>query len=471
MSFDFHRLCHLEVDDLDDGLEIVNQYAADILAIFHRSEMGKKYDEIFKEEGGSWIEPLLYYSFESDIAPLPHMSAMDVRYLLEEIFPAKVSIEQDEAHEIIPEMIAFWQFVGSEFDKPDAKSILKYLQQVEKKYPKIIMDESKFGIGKTIVMAMIDEGMDFTDEKAMRAFIADYNQGILSDHEQSGRVQSTVSLEQKQEEYPFPVAELLTLGKPEMKADWTDYLKLGFSQDHISDLCRMVVDWELLWDDSDDELFWAPVHAWRILGVLQTGEATEPLISLLGFNDQYDSDWIGEEVPEVFGMIGPNAIPHLTKFLSEGDDKLWGRVSAAHSLEVIGNKYYHAKLECIDALTEQLKDFYDNHETLNGLLISYLLDLKGAGALPVIEEAYKAGMVDLTVCGDWEDVQVEFGLLKKRITPKSHHLLSDSGLFPPMPAASTKNKEQKKANAHANQQDQTGKQSRKKKRKRRRKKK
>jgi hypothetical protein len=195
------------------------------------------------------------------------------------------------------------------------------------------------------------------------------------------------------------------------------------------------------------------------------------LILLLGFLDEYDSDWIGEEVPEVFGMIGPSTIPHLKKFLSEGGDKLWGRVSAAHCLELIGNKYYQAKLDCIAILTEQLKEFYDNHDTLNAFLISSLINLKGAEALLVIEEAYEADMVDLMVCGDWEDVQIEFGILEKRITPKPSGLFNAPGLFPPVPATREPGKEQKKKKAKTKQQKQSRKQNRKKKQKRRRKKK
>jgi hypothetical protein len=399
------------------------------------------------------------------------MSAWDVRHLLTDIFPAKVSVTQDQAQQIIPEMIAFWQFIESEFDQPDTKSILKYLRTIAKKYPKIIMDESKFGTAKTIATQMISDEVDITDQKAVDAYLEHYNRSILSNIELPSEVKPTKSLEQKQSEYTSPVAELLTLGKPKELKAWPDYLKSGFTQEHIPDLNRMVVDWELHWDESDDELYWAPVHAWRVLGQLQAEEAAESLILLLGFLDEYDSDWIGEEVPEVFGMIGPGTIPQLKKFLNEGGDKLWGRVSAAHSLEVIGNKYYRAKVNCITILTEQLKEFYENDETLNAFLISYLIDLKGTEALPVIEEAYESEMVDLLVCGDWEDVQIEFGFLEKRITPKPYGSFNAPGLYPPRPATRNPNKDQKLKKTKTKQQKQSRKQNRKRKRKRRRKKK
>jgi len=470
MSFDFHGLCHLDAEDFDDELERVNQYTADILALFHQSAIGKKFGDL---EEGSWIDPFLHYALFNDLARLPHMRARDVRYLMEEIFPAKVTVKQEQAQEIIPEMIAFWQFVDGEFDQPNAKAILKYLQKVEKKYPKIIMDERKFGVGKTVVMEMFSQDVDLTDKKAVAAFIAEYNQQISSDDESSPKKQSGNTLLEKQTAYPSPVNELLTLGKPEASKDWPDYLDLGFSQDHLAGLLQMVVDWELYWDDSEDELFWAPVHAWRILGQLKARAAAEPLVSVLGFNDEYDSDWIGEEVPLVFGMIGPSAIPFLKKLLKEGGDKLWGRVSAGYSLERIGNKNYQARFDCIAVLAEQLKEYDENDETLNAFLISYLLDLKAVEALPVIEEAYQANCVDLTVCGDWEDVQIEFGILNQRISPKPYGLFGHSDPFLSLSGTrqSNQDRENKENRTPTNQEKQKDEKSPNKKRKRRRKKK
>lgn len=465
MSFDFHALCDLEFDD-DDAIKAVDQYTADLLELFHNSEAGKKYGEKY-QEAGSWIEPLLNYTFIYSLPALPHMSAGDIRHLLTKIYPEKLGVTQDEASEIIPEMIAFWQFIDSEFEQPDAKPILKYLREIEKKYPKIIMDKSKFGIAKTMAMSMLEEGVDLLDEKAMNAFMERYNQGLLHEEKPVAEEKPTKSLSEKQSEYTSPVAELLTMSRPEELRDWPDYLELGFTHEHVAELSRMAVDWDLHEDESDDELYWAPIYAWRILGQLKAEEALDSLMLLVGVMDEFDSDWIGEELPEVFAMIGPSAIPHLKKFLKEGGDKLWGRVLATDSLKVIGNKFYQAKVVCINVLLEQLKEFYDNQDTLNAFLISSLIDLKGTEALPVIEEAYEADMVDTMVCGDWEDVQIEFGILKNRITPPSYGL---SGLFLPRPETKPK-KDQEKNKAKTKQQQQSKKQNRKKKKKGKRKKK
>ncbi len=98
-------------------------------------------------------------------------------------------------------------------------------------------------------------------------------------------------------DYTAPVSDLLTLGDCREIRVWPDYLAMGIGPEHIPDLIRMVEDDELNWDD-----------------------------------------WVGEEVPDVFGMIGSPAIPALTDYLMEPLHGLWARTAAAHGLAESGNE-------------------------------------------------------------------------------------------------------------------------------------
>jgi hypothetical protein len=64
---------------------------------------------------------------------------------------------------------------------------------------------------------------------------------------------------------------------------------------------------------------------------------------------------------------------------------------------------------------------------MNGFLVSYLLNLQAREAAPLIERAFAADSVDITIVGDWEDAQVELGLKARRETPRPR-------LFPPFDA-------------------------------------
>src|SRR5438132_4238107 len=106
--------------------------------------------------------------------------------------------------------------------------------------------------------------------------------------------------------YPHPVDQLLTYGEAK-PGKWPDYLPLGLTREHIPGLIRMATDPELNGADSESLEVWAPVHAWRALGQLQAEEAIEPLLPM--FHGMEENEWVQDELPEVYGMIGPNAIP------------------------------------------------------------------------------------------------------------------------------------------------------------------
>lgn len=221
--------------------------------------------------------------------------------------------------------------------------------------------------------------------------------------------------------YPSPVSTLLTLGDCRKMREWPDYLELGIGPEHIPDLIRMALDEELHRTGSYSLEVWAPIHAWRALAQLRAEAAVEPLTRLLVRISEFGDDWVGEELPKVFGMIGPTAVPVLARYLADPSHDLRARIAAANSFEEIGNRHPDARAECVTALAKQLEQFAELDPTLNAFIISFLLDLKAVEAVPVMERAFAAGRVDISIQGDWEDVQIRLGLLHERQTPKPNY--------------------------------------------------
>ena len=127
--------------------------------------------------------------------------------------------------------------------------------------------------------------------------------------------------------YSHPVSQLLTYGDCLKLPRWPeelDYLPLGFGSEHIPDLIRMVLDDDLYWANSDSLEVWAPVHAWRVLGQLQAEAAIEPLLTRLDLVDEEDNDWVSEELPQVFAMIGAAAIAPLHAYLIDPSTRYVG---------------------------------------------------------------------------------------------------------------------------------------------------
>ena len=230
------------------------------------------------------------------------------------------------------------------------------------------------------------------------------------------------------EDYGPPVDQLLTLGDLRGEREWRDYLQYGLGPEHVPDLIRMATDDELNWGDSESAEVWAPVHAWRALGQLHAEEAIGPLLDQ--FEPLDDSDWFREDMPEVFRLIGPVAVPALATYLADPEPGEWAKVCAATCLTKIGQDHPEARADCVAALIHQLEAFQDNDEILNANLIYGLTELRAEEALPLIERAFAADAVDLAFMGDWEDVQIEFGVKDKRDTPRPNYVAQAMGIDP-----------------------------------------
>jgi hypothetical protein len=218
-------------------------------------------------------------------------------------------------------------------------------------------------------------------------------------------------------DYTHPVAQLLTLGDVRGKKEWLDYLALGLTQADVPELCRMILDEDLTWADSESDEVWSGVHAWRALAQLKDESALPALIELLGKVDEYDDDLLSDELPLVLAHIGPAALEPLRHFLADTDQGHWARVAAANALVHLAQHHPNLRPDCVAALSAQLVQFAEQDAGFNGLLISYLVDLKAVEAAPVMEQAFAANKVDLMLQGDWEEVQIRLGLLKERTTP------------------------------------------------------
>jgi hypothetical protein len=214
-------------------------------------------------------------------------------------------------------------------------------------------------------------------------------------------------------DYLPPLDKLLTLGEPQDRASWFHYLDHGLGPEHIPELKRMLLDPELNEGNTNSPLVWAPLHAWRALGVLRATSAVDALLQAMIDEDERDGDWSLEEVPEVLAMIGPAIIPELTAFLFDPSIPRYPRSSVVRALAEIAVKYSESRAACVDVLIRKLEAGENEDEGLNGALVSAFLDLGATEAAPAMERAFQGGWVDEMYAGSWEHVQWEMGLRDK----------------------------------------------------------
>ncbi len=176
----------------------------------------------------------------------------------------------------------------------------------------------------------------------------------------------------------------------------------------------MATDEELNQGDSDSPEVWSPVHAWRALGQLKAVQAVEPLLGLL---NNRDDDWIHSDFPTLCTLIGVEAIPFLKEFLADSSNDVFARSDVAGSLVAISDQYPETLDSNVAAIAGELEKFRDNDPTFNGLLIGRLIDLQAVETIDLIERAFKANQVDTMINGDWEEVQMWFGLIPRDEIP------------------------------------------------------
>ncbi len=245
--------------------------------------------------------------------------------------------------------------------------------------------------------------------------------------------------------YPEPVRQLIEAGLP---ADpWPDYpAQYGLTRAHIPELIRLVEDHDLRWGEppagfkeGDDLAEWyGQIHAWRALAQLKAEEAIPAVLGILHQVDDYDDDWLGEESYVVFPMFGPAAVAPLAAYLLDASNEDFARIAAGSSLEKMVGAYPDTQADCIAALVAALQRFDQNEESVNGLVIHSLVELKAVEHIALIEQVFKAGKADEMIRGDFEDIQVDLGLLAERQTPKRRPKVVDGLFRSPEPSPSEK---------------------------------
>lgn len=231
-------------------------------------------------------------------------------------------------------------------------------------------------------------------------------------------------------DYTGNVAKLLTFGDcSQMDWDnWPDYpTEVELQPEDIPELIRMATD--PVFDEMDDDRLevWAPTHAWRALAQLKAEAAIAPLTTILDKN----SDWVWEELPRVYSMIGPAAIPVLATFIGDPSQDDSARTSAVDCLKEIALAHPDSRDACVAAMIQQLEAFEENDTGLNTGLIADLMDLKAIEAAPTIAKAFAAERVDEFMVGSWPAVQIDLGLKQEtdfspdELKPKVPEYLAD----------------------------------------------
>ena len=212
------------------------------------------------------------------------------------------------------------------------------------------------------------------------------------------------------------IQTLLTLDAPDDRRHWPDYLdRYGFTLEDVPALLALFADESINTLDSDRVEIWAPLYAWRILGQLASEEAIRPIVQ--SFDTLHEDDSALSELPGVIGMIGPAAIAQLWDYWRQPDKDEFSYVMAMDSLCEIAKQHPASREQVINIYIDYMNDPNTLADTLNGLLMACLLDLKATEAIDGIRRLFALNCVDIGCAGDLEDIEIELGLRTRRSAP------------------------------------------------------
>ena len=211
---------------------------------------------------------------------------------------------------------------------------------------------------------------------------------------------------------------LFTLGEAEQGSrDWPDYLQYGFEASDEAALIQLIGDTSLHGAAGDSKEVWVPLHAWRALGQLRSERAVMPLIEL--FEVLVEDDWALHELPTVMGMIGSAAIEPLGHYIQQQARDEFARATAMAGLSEIVKQHPTLRSRVLEHYRQYIHQADNTESTINGLLVSYLLDIDGKELIDDVRDLFNRQCVDITCAGDIEDVEMALGLRLERSTPKA----------------------------------------------------
>ena len=230
--------------------------------------------------------------------------------------------------------------------------------------------------------------------------------GDGSDRHKTVRAHVEAALVPTDGAYLPPLDQLLMLGNALEVGDINERIaQLGFSQDHVPDLVRMTRDRALNTMASEADASWAPTHALIALKSLDVSAYVAELVPLFDI----DSEWFGEELPDIVGKAGQPALEPLRQYIQDNTRWQYGRWNAGTAVEQVGKQHPELRDQAIKILSDVLDHAVDNDPESNGFFLADLIHLNAVEALPVIRSAFEQDMIDESIAGDWGEVLKALG--------------------------------------------------------------
>jgi hypothetical protein len=173
MTFDIHQ----KTSDAD-GMPFekkAEEYKDELVELFEQSPER----QALVEEGfdGHWARTMLDLAQSHLGVTPPKMSEKDLREVLFDLIPLKISALATQAPEIIRDLRAFWQFLQREFQLANAAECLSVLEEegTQQRLQEEMSNPDNFGMAKSFVMGGLERGFDMRTQEGLDEWMRTYN--------------------------------------------------------------------------------------------------------------------------------------------------------------------------------------------------------------------------------------------------------------------------------------------------------
>ena len=155
-----------------DSEELIKNYTKD----FSVSPEFLNLPNHLKAEATQDVETFLEFLFNYELDDFEEIKPHNIKTVLTEIFPRKVSAEPEELRNFIPVLVTFFESLKVKGVVKDTPALIKSVKDSEEEMLKNAKNPEYFGMAKSLVMQMKKDGVNFEDKEAVDRWIFNYNQ-------------------------------------------------------------------------------------------------------------------------------------------------------------------------------------------------------------------------------------------------------------------------------------------------------
>jgi yecA family protein len=213
--------------------------------------------------------------------------------------------------------------------------------------------------------------------------------------------------------------KLQALGEAYGGGDGLDYSGLGFTERDAPALLTLAKGEHLKESQADDEEAWdadddVMIHAARALASFQNVEHLDSLLDLLRRADRNQDEFFLEEFPYWIQLMGSGVSQALREQLAKREETEGFRISVLEALE--GEPVEQGGKEELMAVLAELLEARHPDYSFNAFAVNTLINLGAKTYIDVVRKALEADVIDQSVCGDLEDIEIGLGIREGRET-------------------------------------------------------